>query len=85
MFMYVCIYLVFITQVLKRYLIWASESGTTANAAGTYGLTSLPKHGGARDNRFLVTLSITDLVLLYFRNRTPSARRLSTLDVRTLK
>jgi hypothetical protein len=28
---------------------------TTANAAGTNGLTSLTKHGGARDNKFLVT------------------------------
>jgi hypothetical protein len=27
---------------------------TTANAAGTNGLTCLPKHGGARDNKFLV-------------------------------
>jgi hypothetical protein len=25
---------------------------TTANAAGTNGLTPLPKHGGARDNKF---------------------------------
>jgi hypothetical protein len=28
---------------------------TTANAAGTNGLTWLPKHGGAPDNKFLVT------------------------------
>jgi hypothetical protein len=28
---------------------------TTANAAGTNGLTCLPKHGGDRDNKFLVT------------------------------
>ncbi|CAG9789208.1 unnamed protein product [Diatraea saccharalis] len=28
---------------------------TTANAAGTNGLTCLPKHGVARDNNFLVT------------------------------
>jgi hypothetical protein len=28
---------------------------TTANAAGTNGLTCLPKHGAARDNKFLVT------------------------------
>jgi hypothetical protein len=27
---------------------------TTANATGTNGLTCLPKHGGARDNNFLV-------------------------------
>jgi hypothetical protein len=27
---------------------------TTANAAGTNGLTCLPKHGGARDNKILV-------------------------------
>jgi hypothetical protein len=25
---------------------------TTANAAGTNGLTCLPKHGGSRDNKF---------------------------------
>jgi hypothetical protein len=28
---------------------------TTANAAGTNGLTCLPQHGGGRDNKFLVT------------------------------
>jgi hypothetical protein len=28
---------------------------TTANAAGTKGLTCLPIHGGVRDNKFLVT------------------------------
>jgi hypothetical protein len=28
---------------------------TTANAAGTKGLTCLPKHGEARDDQFLVT------------------------------
>jgi hypothetical protein len=28
---------------------------TTANATGTNGLACLPKHGGARDNKFLVT------------------------------
>jgi hypothetical protein len=33
---------------------------TTANAAGTNGLTCLPKHGGARDNKFLVTHSMPD-------------------------
>jgi hypothetical protein len=33
---------------------------TTANAAGTNGLTCLPKHGGARDNKFLVTHPMTD-------------------------
>jgi hypothetical protein len=32
---------------------------TTANAAGTNGLTCLPKHGGNRDNKFLVTHPIT--------------------------
>jgi hypothetical protein len=30
---------------------------TTLNATGTNGLTCLPKHEGARDNKFLVTLS----------------------------
>ncbi|RVE40846.1 hypothetical protein evm_014504 [Chilo suppressalis] len=33
---------------------------TTANAAGTNGLTCLPKHGGARDRKFLVTHPMTD-------------------------
>ncbi|RVE41620.1 hypothetical protein evm_013725 [Chilo suppressalis] len=33
---------------------------TTANAAGTDGLTYLPKHGGARDSKFLVTHPKTD-------------------------
>jgi hypothetical protein len=33
---------------------------TTANAAGTNGLTCLPKHGGAQDNKFLVTHPMTD-------------------------
>jgi hypothetical protein len=30
------------------------------NAAGTNGLTCLPEHGGARDNKFLVTYPMTD-------------------------
>jgi hypothetical protein len=33
---------------------------TTANTAGANGLTCLAKHGGARDNKFLVTLPMTD-------------------------
>jgi hypothetical protein len=33
---------------------------TTANAAGTTGLTCLPKHGGARENKFLVTHTMTE-------------------------
>jgi hypothetical protein len=33
---------------------------TTANAAGTNGLTCLPKHEGIRDNKFLVTHPMTD-------------------------
>jgi hypothetical protein len=32
----------------------------TANAAGSNCLTCLPKHGGVRDNKLLVTHSITD-------------------------
>jgi hypothetical protein len=32
----------------------------TANTAGTYGLTCLPKDGEARDNTFLVTHPMTD-------------------------
>jgi hypothetical protein len=34
---------------------------TTANAAGTNGLTCLPKQGGVRDDKVLVTHPITDL------------------------
>jgi hypothetical protein len=33
---------------------------TTANTAGTNGLTCLTKHGKARDNKFLVTHPMTD-------------------------
>ncbi|RVE42062.1 hypothetical protein evm_013291 [Chilo suppressalis] len=33
---------------------------TTADAAGTNGLTCLPKHGGVRDSKFLVTHPMTD-------------------------
>jgi hypothetical protein len=33
---------------------------TTANIVGTNSLTCLPKIGGARDNKFLVTHTITD-------------------------
>jgi hypothetical protein len=40
----------------------------TANAAGTNGLTRFPKHGGTRDNKFLVIRQMTDL----FNIRTPS-------------
>jgi hypothetical protein len=36
---------------------------TTANAAGTNGLTCLPKHGGARDDKVLVTLAMTARIL----------------------
>ncbi|RVE52859.1 hypothetical protein evm_002516 [Chilo suppressalis] len=33
---------------------------TTADAAGTNGLTCLPKHGGSRNSKFLVTHPMTD-------------------------
>jgi hypothetical protein len=33
---------------------------STANAAGTNSLTCLQKHGGARENKFLVTHPMTD-------------------------
>ncbi|RVE43545.1 hypothetical protein evm_011803 [Chilo suppressalis] len=33
---------------------------TTADAAGTNDLTCLPKHGGARDSKFMVTHPMTD-------------------------
>jgi hypothetical protein len=48
---------------------------TTANAAGTNGLTCLPKHGGARHNNFFGH-PFQDWPLrpvLSFRDRTPSA------------
>jgi hypothetical protein len=35
---------------------------TTANAAGTNGLTCLPKYGGARDNTFLVNTYIREII-----------------------
>jgi hypothetical protein len=34
---------------------------TTTNGAGISSLTCFPKHGGARDNKFLVTHPMTDL------------------------
>jgi hypothetical protein len=46
----------------------------TANAAGTNGLTCLPKHGGARDNKFLVTPS-----MIYQRCLTSAIARRSAL------
>jgi hypothetical protein len=53
---------------------------TAANAAGTNGLTCLPKHGGSRDSKFLVTHLMTDqrcLTLAIARgsalNATPAA------------
>jgi hypothetical protein len=45
----------------------------TANAAGTNGLTCLPKHGGARDNKFDPSDDWPLQTLLSFRDRTPSA------------
>jgi hypothetical protein len=38
------------------------ETGVSANdcKCGTNGLTCLPKHGGARDNKFFVTHPMTD-------------------------
>jgi hypothetical protein len=38
----------------------------TANKAGTNGLTCLPKHGGARDSKFLVTHPMIDQFCLAF-------------------
>jgi hypothetical protein len=35
---------------------------TTENTAGINGLTSLPKHGGAGDNKFLVTHPMTEII-----------------------
>jgi hypothetical protein len=39
---------------------------TNANTSGTNGLTCLPKHGGARDNKFSDTYPITDQRYLTF-------------------
>jgi hypothetical protein len=39
---------------------------TSLNAAGTNRLTCLPKHGGARDSKFLVTHPMTDQRCLTF-------------------
>jgi hypothetical protein len=50
---------------------------TSANAAGTNGLTCHPKHGGARENKFLGTHPMTDWwltdKLLSFHDRRLSA------------
>jgi hypothetical protein len=46
---------------------------TTANASGTNSLTCLPKHGGARDNKFWPSHDWVLRTLLSFRNHTPSA------------
>jgi hypothetical protein len=47
---------------------------TTANAAGTNGLACLPKHGEARENKFLVTPPMTDQRRLTFAIARQSAR-----------
>jgi hypothetical protein len=44
---------------------------TIANAAETNGLMCVPKHGGARDNKFLVTHPMTDQRYLQLTDRTP--------------
>jgi hypothetical protein len=49
---------------------------TPANAAGTNGLTCLPKHGGTRDDTFFVTHPITDQLSL-----TSAVARRSALTV----
>jgi hypothetical protein len=46
---------------LTSTLLETGEVLTTANVAGTNGLMCLPKHGGARDNKFLVTHPMTGL------------------------
>jgi hypothetical protein len=46
---------------------------TTANSVGTNGLTCLPKHGGALNNKFWSPYAWPLRTLLSFRDRTPSA------------
>jgi hypothetical protein len=55
---------------------------TTANAAGTNGLTCLLKHEGARDNKYLVTHPMTDqfcLTSVVARRSALTAEPLSSL------
>jgi hypothetical protein len=55
-----------------------------ANAAGTYGLTCLPKHGGARDIKFLVTHPMTDqncLTSAIARRNALTAGHMPLLDI----
>jgi hypothetical protein len=47
--------IIFTTGRLTSSLLETGVGATIANATGTNGLTCLPKHGGARDNKFLGT------------------------------
>jgi hypothetical protein len=53
---------------------------TTANAAGTHGLTHLPKHGGTLENKFLVIHPLTDLRCLISTTARCSALNLELLN-----
>jgi hypothetical protein len=55
---------------------------TTANAAGTNGLTCLPKHGRARDNK-LGHPSNDWTMLLNFRDRTPKRNDRGAIGIRS--
>jgi hypothetical protein len=55
---------------------------TTPNAAGTNGLTSLPKHGGARGNKIFGHPTNERPTLLNFRNRTPKRTDRETIELR---
>jgi hypothetical protein len=54
---------------------------TTVNAAGTNSLTCLPKHGGARCNKFWSPIQwLTSMNVLSFHDQTLSARSSSSLS-----
>jgi hypothetical protein len=67
-------------QLFLRLVAWRQPSLklewmlTTANAAGTTSLKCLPKHGGARDNKFCSPIQWPLRMMLSFRNHTPTAR-----------
>jgi hypothetical protein len=61
---------------------------TTANAAGIKDLTCLPKHGGARDNKYLVTHPMIDqrcLASEIARQSTLTAGPSSLLNIKSNK
>ncbi|RVE50577.1 hypothetical protein evm_004804 [Chilo suppressalis] len=58
---------------------------TTADAAGTNGLTCLPKHGGARDSKFLVTHPMTDHCESCLTSTTTQPNALTTCAIELLR